>query len=53
MQVVVQFMEVTPVIHSKEEDNVDHPISLYAASKKSNELMAHTYSHLFNLPIQV
>ena len=34
----------------KEEDNVDHPISLYAASKKSNELMAHTYSHLFNLP---
>ena len=32
------------------EDNVDHPISLYAASKKSNELMAHTYSHLFHLP---
>ncbi|BAF70523.1 NAD-dependent epimerase [Nitratiruptor sp. SB155-2] len=32
------------------EDNVDHPISLYAASKKSNELMAHTYSHLFNIP---
>ncbi len=31
-------------------DNVDHPISLYAASKKSNELMAHTYSHLFELP---
>lgn len=31
-------------------DNVDHPISLYAASKKSNELMAHTYSHLFDLP---
>lgn len=30
--------------------NVDHPISLYAASKKSNELMAHTYSHLYNLP---
>lgn len=30
--------------------NVDHPISLYAASKKSNELMAHTYSKLFNLP---
>jgi UDP-glucuronate 4-epimerase len=29
--------------------NVDHPISLYAASKKSNELMAHTYSHLFNI----
>lgn len=31
-------------------DNVDRPISLYAASKKSNELMAHTYSHLFNIP---
>ncbi|MCX2574307.1 NAD-dependent epimerase [Pedobacter sandarakinus] len=31
-------------------DNVDHPVSLYAASKKSNELMAHAYSHLFNLP---
>ena len=31
------------------EDNVDHPISLYAASKKSNELMAHTYSHLFSI----
>ncbi|MDX1694625.1 MAG: NAD-dependent epimerase [Ketobacteraceae bacterium] len=30
--------------------NVDHPVSLYAASKKANELMAHTYSHLFNLP---
>ncbi len=30
-------------------DNVDHPISLYAATKKSNELMAHTYSHLYNL----
>jgi UDP-glucuronate 4-epimerase len=32
-------------------DNVDHPVSLYAASKKSNELMAHTYSHLYNLPV--
>jgi UDP-glucuronate 4-epimerase len=31
-------------------DNVDHPISLYAASKKSNELMSHTYSHLFGIP---
>jgi UDP-glucuronate 4-epimerase len=31
-------------------DNVDHPISLYAATKKSNELMAHTYSHLYQLP---
>ncbi len=31
-------------------DNTDHPISLYAATKKSNELLAHSYSHLFNLP---
>lgn len=31
------------------EDNVDHPISMYAATKKSNELMAHTYSHLFGI----
>ncbi|WP_282042562.1 NAD-dependent epimerase [Winogradskyella flava] len=32
------------------DDNVDHPISLYAATKKSNELMGHTYSHLFQIP---
>jgi UDP-glucuronate 4-epimerase len=32
------------------EDNVDHPISLYAATKKANELMAHSYSHLYRLP---
>lgn len=31
-------------------DNVDHPVSLYAATKKANELMAHTYSHLYNIP---
>ncbi|MCK4507069.1 MAG: NAD-dependent epimerase [Desulfuromonadales bacterium] len=31
-------------------DNIDHPLSLYAASKKANELMAHTYAHLYNLP---
>ena len=31
-------------------DNVDHPVSLYAASKKANELMAHTYSHLYKMP---
>jgi UDP-glucuronate 4-epimerase len=31
-------------------DNVNHPVSLYAATKKANELMAHTYSHLYNLP---
>jgi len=33
-----------------EHDNVDHPVSLYAATKKSSELMAHTYSHLYNIP---
>ena len=33
-----------------ERNNVDHPVSLYAATKKSNELMAHTYSHLFSIP---
>lgn len=33
-----------------EHDNVDHPVSLYAASKKANELMAHTYAHLYHLP---
>jgi len=32
-------------------DNVDHPVSLYAASKKANELMAHTYAHLFDVPV--
>ena len=32
------------------QDNVDHPISLYAASKKANELMAHAYSHLYGIP---
>jgi len=32
------------------DDNVDHPVSLYAASKKANELMAHSYSHLYGLP---
>jgi UDP-glucuronate 4-epimerase len=32
-------------------DNVDHPLSLYAATKKANELMAHSYSHLFKLPV--
>ena len=33
-----------------EHDNVDHPVSLYAATKKTNELMAHTYSHLYQIP---
>ena len=34
----------------REEQNIDRPVSLYAATKKANELMAHSYSHLFNLP---
>ena len=34
-----------------EQDNVDHPVSLYAATKKANELMAHTYAHLYALPV--
>ena len=33
-----------------EHDNIDHPVSMYAATKKANELMAHTYSHLYGLP---
>ena len=33
-----------------EHDNIDHPVSLYAATKKANELMAHTYSHLYGVP---
>jgi UDP-glucuronate 4-epimerase len=41
---------VNPKLPWSETDNVDHPISLYAATKKANELMAHTYSHLFGLP---
>jgi len=36
---------------SSVHDNVDHPVSLYAASKKANELMAHAYSHLYNMPV--
>ncbi|HKO56894.1 MAG TPA: NAD-dependent epimerase [Thermoanaerobaculia bacterium] len=34
-----------------EHDNVDHPVSLYAATKKANELMAHSYAHLYRLPV--
>jgi UDP-glucuronate 4-epimerase len=41
---------VNPKIPFATDDNVDHPISLYAATKKANELMAHTYSHLFQIP---
>ncbi|WP_416674870.1 NAD-dependent epimerase [Egbenema bharatensis] len=42
---------VNPKVPFATTDNVDHPISLYAASKKANELIAHTYSHLYRLPI--
>ena len=35
----------------KEEDSTEHPVSLYAATKKSNEMMAHAYSHIFGLPV--
>lgn len=38
------------VLPFKESDSVDHPVSLYAATKKANELMAHTYSHLYQIP---
>ena len=39
-----------PKLPWSESDNVDHPVSLYAATKKSNELMAHVYSHLYRIP---
>ncbi len=43
-------MATTPKMPLSTSDNVDHPISLYAATKKANELMSHTYSHLYGLP---
>ncbi len=46
----VQFMEQIKKVPFEESDFVDKPISLYAATKKSNELMAYTYSHLYNIP---
>ena len=49
MQVHLPFMEEVKLPYS-ENDNVDKPINIYAATKKSNELMAHSYSHLYNLP---
>ena len=36
-----------------EKNSADHPVSIYAASKKSNELMAHVYSHLYSLPARL
>ena len=44
------YMVLNETLPFSTKDSVDHPISLYAATKKSNELMAHTYSHLFNIP---
>ena len=41
---------MNPKIPFSTGDNVDHPVSLYAATKKSNELMAHSYSHLYGIP---
>lgn len=41
---------MNPKVPFSTDDNVDHPVSLYAATKKSNELMAHSYSHLYNIP---
>ena len=46
----VVYMEVIKKLPFSERDNVDHPIQLYAATKRSNELMAHSYSYLFGLP---
>jgi UDP-glucuronate 4-epimerase len=41
---------MNPKVPFSTDDNVDHPVSLYAATKKSNELMAHSYSHLYDIP---
>jgi UDP-glucuronate 4-epimerase len=41
----------SPALPYSEQQNVDHPVSLYAATKKSNELMAHAYAHLYHIPI--
>lgn len=41
---------MNPKVPFSTDDAVDHPVSLYAATKKSNELMAHSYSHLYNIP---
>ena len=42
--------EMNKSIPFRELDNVDHPISLYAATKKANEVMAYSYSHLYKIP---
>ena len=50
MQAVVQYMGGNKNLPFSENDFVDSPVSLYAATKKANELMAHAYSNLFNIP---
>jgi len=50
MHHLVLFTAQIPKCSFSKNDNVDHPLSFYAASKKANELMAHTYSHLYNIP---
>ena len=49
MHLVHQFMEEIKKFHFQRNDNVDNPISIYAASKKSNELMANVYNNLFTI----
>ena len=49
MHLALVCMVIVMILPFKETANVDAPISLYAATKKSNELMAHTYSHLYNI----
>ena len=49
MQVRVVYMVIQKNLY-KETDQVNHPLQLYAATKRSNELIAHSYSSLFNLP---
>ncbi len=50
MPLQVRSTAPTPNSRFSVDDDVDHPVSLYAATKKANELMAHTYSHLYALP---
>ena len=49
MPLVVLYMEGNRRMPYDEDQPVNHPISLYAATKKSNELLAHSYSHLYNI----
>ena len=50
MPQAVLFMEATKIFPLPKNQSMDHPVSLYAATKKSNELMAHVYSHIYKLP---